>query len=360
MVSQQDRELFSVDDELDLYFLGPFEGCLEDPTFRASTVHFLITQCRFEQAIEMAIPLIGTDEDAWFLFACAWGALAEGQTDRAVELYAQAEDLASAHNWFNFRASFVFDDEGAPRPVFPFLSPLDFPDAHEPFLFEGTLVAEVAELLRMGDWPKTLMLHRQARAESQQLVSDLSFWIEQILHLDFQCARTALKGMSLFTVERDDALRYLTLLFSCDEYLESALEVFWRLNAEWGFSVPAGEVVTYLYYLLSRDDQALEFANRCLDRDQGSVVAGNIKGLLLTERGQWYAADEQWRRTLRASPNRGATYLVLGWQALNYQSEDIALRYFLEAAHIGDNPFAAAKSLELSYKLLPGSPRSSL
>lgn len=316
-------------------------------------VHFLVTQRRFDQAVEAAMPLIGTDEDAWFLFACAWRALARGNIDEALGLYRQAEELASAHNWFDFRASFVFDNEGYPCPVFPFVSPFDFPEAHEPFLFEGTLVAEVAELLRVGEWPQTLQLHRRRRRETEQLLADLTFWIEQVIHLDFQSARTALKGMSLFTVERDQALRYLTVLFSCDEYLEAALEVLWRLNEEWGFSLPAGEVLCYLHYLLSQDDSAMEFAEACLEIDKGSVIAGNLRALLLTDRGQWFEADEQWRATLEATPNRGATYLVLGWQALKFQSEDIAIRYFMEAAHIGDNPFAASKSLELSYKLLP-------
>lgn len=337
-------------------FLHPFEDCLEEPAFRASMVHFLITQGRFEQAVEIATPLIGTDDDAWFLFARAWWTLDQGDFEGAMTLYGQAEELASAHNWFGFQASFLFDNDGAPCPVFPFVSPLDFPDAHEPFLFEGTLVAQVAEALRTGNWPDSLILHRKARAQTEELLADLAFWVEQVLHLDFQSARTALKGMSLFTVEKDQALRYLTLLFSCDDYLESALEVFWRLNQEWGFSQPAVEVITYLYYLLSRDEKAMESAEYCLRRDKASVIGGNIKALLLTERGHWYAADEQWRRTLEAAPNRGATYLVLGWQALNYRSEEIALRYFLEAAHIGDNPFAASKSLELSYKLLPWGP----
>lgn len=341
-----------MEDELKLFFTQPFEHCLEEPSFRASVVHFLVTLRRFDQAVEVATPLIGTEEDAWFLFALSWQALAQGEFDRALELYGEAQELASAHNWFDFRASFVFDDFGDPRPVFPFVSPFDFPDAHEPFLFEGTFVAEIAEKLRQGEWTETLHLHRKTKGTTQRLFADLSFWIEQVLHLDFQSARTALKGMSLFTVERDEALRYLTVLFSCDEYLESALEVFWRLNEEWGFNVSAGEVICYLYYLLSRDEEALDFAERCLSEDPASVVAGNIRALILTERGLWFAADNQWERTLEAAPDRGATYLVLGWQALNFQSEDIALRYFLEAAHIGDNPFAASKSLEMSYRWL--------
>lgn len=339
-----------MDDELLMYFAEPFEACLEEPVFRASFVHFLITEKRFDQAVEFATPLIGTGEDSWYLFARAWQSLARGDFDTALRLHAEAQELASVFNWFDFQASFLFDDDGCPLPIFPFVSPFDFPDGHEPFLFEGSFVAELADLLREGDWPTVLLQHRRARKQSEELFDDLAFWIEQILHLDFHNARTALKGMSLFTVERDDALRYLTVLFSCDENLESALEVFWRLNADWGFRQPLAEVITYLNYLLGRDDAALEVAEKCLKAHPDSVVAGNIKALILSDRGFWHLADQQWRRTLESAPSRAATYLVLGWQALALQRDDIATRYFLEAAHIGDNPHAAVKSLELAYR----------
>lgn len=341
-----------MDDELLLYFAEPFEVCLEEPVFRASFVHFLITEKRFDQAVEFATPLIGTGEDAWYLFARAWQALARGHFDVALRLHAEAQEQASVCNWFDFQASFLFDDDGSPLPIFPFVSPFDFPDGHEPFLFEGSFVAELAEMLREGDWPTLLLRHRHAQKQSQELFEGLAFWVEQILHLDFHNARTALKGMSLFTVERDDALRYLTVLFSCDENLEAALEVFWRLHADWGSPRALTEVVTYLYYLLGQDDSALEFAEACLKLHRGSVICGNVKALILSERGFWHQADSQWRTTLEAAPDRGATYLVLGWQALALQQEDIATRYFLEAAHIADNPHAAAKSLELSFRSL--------
>lgn len=339
-----------MDDDLLLNIEESFEICLEDPIFRSSLVHFLVTQGRFEQAVEVSLPLIGTSEEAWFLFARAWQTLALGEIDEALALYRTAEELGSAFNWFDFKASFLFDDEGCPLPIFPFASPLDFPDGHEPFLFEGTFVAELADMLREGDWPRALLAHRKAKNQSQELIADLSFWIEQILHLDFQNARTALKGMSLFTVDRDEALRYLAVLFSCDENLEAGLEIIWRLNADWGFTVAGGEVVAYLYYLLGQDDQALEMCERCLEQEPASVVAGNIRALILSERGFTYAADEQWRKTLELAPERGATYLVLGWQALILGRESVAMRYFLEAAHLGDNPFAASKSLEFGLR----------
>lgn len=341
-----------MDDELLMYFAEPFEACLEEPVFRASFVHFLITEKRFDQAVDFAAPLIGSGEDAWYLFARAWQCLSRGDFDSALRLHAEAQELASVFNWFDFQASFLFDDDGCPLPIFPFVSPFDFPDGHEPFLFEGTFVAELADLLREGDWPTVLLQHRRARRQSEEMFTDLAFWIEQILHLDFHNARTALKGMSLFTVERDDALRYLTVLFSCDENLEAALEVFWRLNYDWGFNQPLAEVVTYLNYLLGRDDAAMETAEKCLELFPTSVISANIKALILSDRGFWYQADELWRKTLEVAPDRGATYLVLGWQALSLQRDDIATRYFLEAAHIGDNPYAASKSLELSYRCM--------
>ncbi len=330
-----------------LYFGEAFEICLEEPTFRASFVHFLITDGRFDQAVEMATPLIGTGEDAWYLFARSWQCLAEGDFDSALRLHAEAREQASVVNWFDFQASFLFDDDGQPLPIFPFVAPFDFPDGHEPFLFEGSFVAELAELLRDGDWPQVLLRHRRTRQQSMELFHDLAFWVEQILHLDFHNARTALKGMSLFTVEKDDALRYLTVLFSCDENLEAAQEVLWRLNRDWGFQRPLAEVVTYINYLLGQDDAALEMADRCLLGYKDSVICGNIKALILSERGFWYEADRQWRKTMSAAPDRAVTYLVLGWQSLALGCEDVATRYFLEAAHIGDNPHAAAKSLDL-------------
>lgn len=335
------------DEELWLYFGEAFEICLEEPAFRASFVHFLITERRFEQAVEMATPLVGTGEDAWYLFARSWQCVAQGDLDTALRLHAEACELASVVNWFDFQASFLFDDDGRPLPIFPFVSPFDFPDGHEPFLFEGSVVAEMADLLREGDWPQVLLHHRQSRPQSMELFHDLAFWVEQILHLDFHNARTALKGMSLFTVEKDDALRYLTVLFSCDENLEAAQEVLWRLNQDWGFQRPLAEVITYLDYLLGQDDAALDMADKCLVRYKDSVICGNIKALILSERGLWHLADKQWRKTMHAAPDRAVTYLVLGWQALALGRDEIATRYFLEAAHIGDNPHAAAKSLDL-------------
>ncbi len=341
-----------MDDDLLIFFAEPFEACLEEPAFRASFVHFLITRKRFDQAVEMAVPLLGTGEDSWYLFARSWQALGQGDFDTALRLHAEAQELASVINWFDFQASFLFDDEGYPLPIFPFVSPFDFPDGHEPFLFEGTFVAELAELLREGEWPAILLRHRQTRPQSESLVADLAFWIEQVLHLDFHSARSALKGMSLFTVDRDDGLRYLTVLFSCDENMEAAIEVFWRLNVDWGYPQAITEVVAYLYYLLGNDDLALETAEAGLKRHPVSVICGNIRALLLSERGLWYAADEQWRETMRLAPDRGATHLVLGWQALSLHQDDIATRYFLEAAHIGDNHYAAGKSLEMVYRCL--------
>lgn len=339
-----------MEDELEIYFAEPFEACLEEPVFRASFVHFLITERRFDQAVECAMPLIGTGEDSWFLFARAWQELSRGRIDAALELHTKAQEQASVFNWFDFQASFLFDDDGCPLPIFPFVSPFDFPDGHEPFLFEGSFVAELADRLREGDWPMVLLKHRKTRKQSEELFDDLAFWVEQILHLDFHNARMALKGMSLFTVERDDALRYLTVLFSCDENLESALEVFWRLHADWGFRRSLCEVLTYLHYLLGRDDAALEFAHVCLQRHPDSVICGNVRALILSDRGFWHMADTQWRETMEKAPDRGATYLVLGWQALGLQREDIATRYFLEAAQVGDNPHAAVKSLEMAYR----------
>ncbi len=337
-----------MDDELLMYFAEPFEACLEEPVFRASFVHFLVMERRFDQAVEFATPLIGTGEDAWYLFARSWQAVAQGDYDSAVRLHKEAQELGSSNNWFDFEASFVFDDDGNPLPIFPFVSPFDFPDGHEPFLFEGSFVAEVAELLREGDWPAVLLKHRKRKRHSQELFEDLSYWIEQIMHLDFHSARMSLKGMSLFTVEKDDAMRYLTLLFSCDENLEAALEVFWRLNADWGFYPALAEVVSYLNYLLGRDDAALEMAEACLKDDPAAVIAGNVRALILSERGFWHLADQQWRSTMELAPDRSATYLVLGWQSLALGRDEIAARYFVEAMEIGDNPYASVKSLELA------------
>ncbi len=334
-----------MDDELMFYIEEPFEICLEDPLFRASFVHFLVAERRFEQAVEFALPLVGTTEEAWFLYARAWYTLAHGQIDEALELYRTAEERGSDFNWFDFRASFHFDDEGAPLPVFPFVSPLDYPDAHEPFLFEGSYVFKIADMLREGDWPKALRTHRRAKKKTLTLAEDLSFWIEQVLHLDFQGARTALKGMSLFTVERDEALRYLTVLFSSDDHLEAALEIFWRLKTDWGPNVALSEVVAYLQYLLSNDEETIEACEECLAVDPSSVIAGNLRALLLSEKGHLFAADDQWQRTLALNPERGATYLVIGWQALLLGQDGVAMRYFLEASHLGDNPYAAIKSL---------------
>ena len=346
-----------MEDEVELLFLEPFENCLEDPIFRASFVHYLVIEQHFDLAVECSLPLLGTGQDGWYLFARAWQSLSEGHIDEAKRLYDSAQEVMSDLNWFDYRSSFKFDDSGRPLPCFPFFSPFDHPDSHEPYLYEGTEVAELAEHLRLGEWPRVLAWHREDPVGAAEMAVDICHWVEQILHLDFQQSRTALQGMSLFNVDRDDSLRYLTVLFSCDENLEAALEIFWRLRAEMGHveevsATPAwraySELVSYCYYLMGRDQDSMEVAQECLLRHRDSVICGNLYALLLVDQGKWMAANLQWRKTLQAAPHRGATFLVLGTQAQAMGESDVACRYFLEAAHLGDSPLGASKSLRQS------------
>lgn len=302
---------------------------------RVSLVVTLLKGGMFEQALEHSLPLIGTEHTAWFLYARAWHNLAHGKTTDALRLLRIAYGcLREEHRWE--APTFSFTEQGKPRLVPPFHSPLAYSrdggasgGETEALSYAGAIFHE--------DWLELLTDIGRNIREYKELFITVVKSIEKVIHHDVETVSAAVPVIDLDEADEVGGGSFLMLTLMSNSHLRMVTETLWRICADWNFPLYLCEIVAYLAYLQEDDDTALEMSELGLQEDPGSLVCGNVRALAFNRQGKVYLADEQWRETLLFNPDRSATYLVLGHQALCSGGLDPALRYFQEALLVGDN-----------------------
>lgn len=304
---------------------------------RAALVMSLLHEGLIDLAVEESMALIGTKHSAWFLYARAWSHLAKGSTQEAELLLRQAFDLSGIEYEVKGPPAFAFSEGGNPRLLPPFNSTNLLLGGEGVGHFDEAEILGYIPAIYEEDW---IELHsdigRNIR-EYKLVFDDVCRCIEGVMHHDAETVSTAVDAADIEESFSARGNSFLLLTLSSVERLQMVADTLWRVCADWNSPLSLCEITAYLHYLLEDDEIALNLAETGLVRDEASVISGNVRALVLNRLGRVYSADEQWRETLRLAPDRSATYLVLGHQALCAGGLDPALRYFQEAVLIGDN-----------------------
>jgi tetratricopeptide (TPR) repeat protein len=316
---------------------------LDKADFRASMVVTLLQGGLYDQALQHSLPLIGTAYSPWFLYVRAWHYLSKGEVQDAFRLLSEAYlSLEPKKRQGLFQPNgFSFNEDGKPRLLPPFNSPVAYtfpaaaawPDDADALHYPTAIFHE--------DWLDLLSDINSNIREYKTVFRALTVCVERVLHHDVETVRAAVASAEFDEEPRLKHNYFLLLSLLSETQLRMVAETLWRLTADWGHPLYLCEVVSYLFYLLDDDEVAMPLAVQGLETDPSSVVCGNIRALVFNRTGRPYLADEQWRSTLELNPDRSATYLVLGHQALCNGGLEPALRYFQEALLIGDNPLEA-------------------
>jgi tetratricopeptide (TPR) repeat protein len=320
---------------------------LDKAEFRAAMVVNLLQGGLYEQALEHSLPLVGTPHSPWFLYARAWHYVSQGKTQEGIQLLSEAflglrperrEGLARP-------SGFSFNENGKPRLLPPFNTPLSYSYASAAKWPHSSETLGYPEAIVDEDWLNLLSDINSNIREYKKVFRGLSQCAERVLHHDVETVRAAVA-----TAEFDDQPNlqhnyFLLLSLLSEDQLRLVAETLWRVTADWGHPIYLCEVVSFFFYLLDEDEVALKLSTRGVEIDPASVVCGNIRALIFNRTDRPHLADEQWRTTLELNPERSATYLVLGHQALCAGGFEPAMRYFQEATVIGDNPLEADRFL---------------
>lgn len=310
--------------------------------FRVALVLALLKEGLYEQAAEQAVPLVGTEHDAWFLYARAWHYLSlgrPGEADRTLsDAYARAGQSACAN--------FSFTERGRPKLTPPFHSPYQYGDPTAPSLPDDAEFLNYSTAIFRLDCCALLSDISRNIREYKQVFKGVALCIEKIIHHDSETVAAALGACEIDHYQEGRGNSFLLLAVLTDAHLKLVAEALWRVCLDWNYPETLCEVVSYLHFILEEDEIALELADRGLRKNRANLICGNVRALVLNRGGVVYHADKQWRETLRLNPQRSATNLVLGHQALVVGALDVALRYFHEAVATGDNPVEAERFLE--------------
>lgn len=326
---------------------------LDKAEFRACMVVTLLQGGLYEQALQHSLPLVGTPYSPWFLHARAWHYVSLGQTRDGLRLLSEAFETLNPERRVGLAqpTGFSFNENGKPRLTPPFNSPLSYScDATATWPNSDTL--GYPEAIVEEDWLGLLRDINSNIREYKKVFRGLSLCTERVLHHDVETVRAAVASAEFDDEPNLQHNYFLLLTLLSENQLQLVAETLWRLTADWGHPIYLCEVVSFFYYLLDEDEVALELSNRGLQKDPSSVVCGNVRALVFNRTNRPYLADEQWRNTLRHNPQRSATYLVLGHQALCTGGFEPAMRYFQEATVIGDNPLEADRFLSAALECI--------
>ncbi|MFA5507328.1 MAG: hypothetical protein WC314_20450 [Vulcanimicrobiota bacterium] len=320
---------------------------LDSSEYRASVVVTLIKGGLYERALELSLPLIGTTHSAWFLYARAWHYVSLGDFHQALRALHDAYAVLDPERLFEVDrpTGFTFNSDGNPRITSPFNTPLTYGDGVDMVWPESEERLSYRNAICYGDWLQLLTdINRNIR-EYKAIFESMARRVEQVLHHDIETVRSAVASFELDTEVHYKGNFFLWLSLLSDESLHMVAETLWRVAANWNYPLDLCEITSYFFYLLEENKTALQLAESGLRTDPTSVVCGNVRALALNDLEQPYRADEQWRETLAYNPDRSATFLVLGHQALCAGGLNPALRYFQEAMVVGDNPLEAERFL---------------
>jgi len=320
---------------------------MDSPEFRASVVVTLLKGGLYEQALELSLPLVGTTHSPWFLYTRSWHYLSRGESQQAFRVLTDAYKSLDPDRTDegDEPAGFSFNSNGQPRLTSPFSTPLAYGNGSEVQWPDNGEHLGYANAIFHEDWLALFEdINRNIR-EYKEVFASLTKCVERVIHHDSETVRAAVASAEFDeeTNYRENYFLLLTLL--SEEHLRLVADTLWRVTSDWNNPLDLCEVVCFLFYLLEEDKTAMTLAELGLEQDRSSVVCGNIRACILNDSGRPYMADEQWRETLALSPDRSATYLVLGHQALCTGGVEPALRYFQEALVVGDNPLEAERFL---------------
>lgn len=316
---------------------------------RIRQVISLLRAARFEQAVSYSMPLVATEHSAWFLYARAWQEFSERRYREADNLLLEAYKLRAGAEFSGDPSELAFSLDNLGRPKLPplFGSPRKPSSVAPEGAGQEREASHFCLTLMAGEVPGLVREFRRVPKSYQKGFRSVVVAVELLLHHELSTVGTALKA--LISEGRIPVNRSFIRLFSRPlrrTQLEALAEALWRLSHEWSGELPVWELASYLHYLLGDELTARELAERGLKIDSASLICGNVRALALNRVGRSFLADEQWRATLSLRPERSATYLVLGYQALMAGALEPALRYFHEAYLIGDNTEEAAQLMD--------------
>ena len=288
----------------------------------------------FNEAVRQALPLVGTEMSPWFLYARAWQELSDGDVEEAQKILDEARNMMESSSDKSVSRGFSFNWRGQPKFTALFRVSIDGESKMVSLEIEELVPGfDCGEAILMEDSSALLFDIKHNIRAYKQLFANSSFLLERVMHHELQTLPFALEASDKSGAA--DAL--LRLVFSSESFLRLSAETFWKVAQDWDDCLALKEVTSYSFYLLEEDEGALSIADQVLSKNPKSLIAGNVRALVLNRRGSAYLADEQWRTTLTLNPNRSSTYLILGHQSLCSGALEPALRYFQEAVVVGDN-----------------------
>lgn len=342
-----------MDQNIDLKIKEIIRISLDSAEFRASVVVTLLRGGFYEQALEHSLPLVGTAHSPWFLYVRAWHYLYQGRVQDALKLLTEAYlALDPEKRRGEALPRFSFNEDGRPRLLPPFNSPLDYDSPTESGWPNCSDTLNYPAKIFHEDWVGLLKDINSNIREYKSVFRNLTTCVERVLHHDAETVRAAVASGEFDDEPKLKDNYFLLLTFLSQDHLKMVAETLWRLATNWKHPLYLCEVTSFLFFMLESDEIALELATHGVQKDRASVICGNIRALIFNRTGRPYLADEQWRETLSLNPDRSATYLVLGHQSLCAGGLNPAMRYFQEALVVGDNPSESERFLSAAMECL--------
>jgi len=326
-----------LDQNIDKRVKNIFRISLDRSEMRVSIVGVLLGSGLFHQAVDQSLPLIGTKHMVWFLYARAWQQVENGAVQDAERILAEVYKLLNEQGTRWSATGFSFTEQGLPKLHPPFNYHVRYREATEAMSNGEADLLDYPTAMFQEDWLALLTDINHNIREYKTLFRNVAACLEKVLHHEIDTLGAAVGALDLEEDSLTDGSSFLLMAFMSHQHLQMTADTLWRICADWNFPQDLCEITSFLHYLLEDDPAALDLAERGLNAAKGSLLCGNVRALILNRAGQAYLADEQWRETLSLNPDRSATYLVLGHQALCAGGLEPALRYFQEAVVLGDN-----------------------
>ena len=291
---------------------------------RAQLALRLIESGEYEQALQAALPLVGTAFQCCFLFARAWQLRETGDVETARQVL--AESLAQLQPKLDLETGpfLFFKADGTIAHLEEFYR-LTLPERvfSEARLDDSELSRIAASVLSTEDSlkrPFTAMTLKKIYRQLRPLVP--------VCVSPYEVARAAFQPEAL---PGNLYWEFLCQRFESRQTIESTAQELLVLHSIHGPSFSLSGLVGFFLAIAERYEECLAISDALLDEHPKNCVAGNLRALALHRTGRPWLAQEQWRVTLKACPYESLNYVFLGLIALENGTQDVSIRFLHEA-----------------------------
>lgn len=314
---------------------------------RAQLTLRLIESGDYEQALQAALPLVGTDFQCCFLFARAWQLRAAGELEMAQQVLAESLAQLQPELALESKTCHFFESDGAVAYLEDFSLPT-LPDSN---LLEARL--SYSELSRIAE----LVLSTEETLERPFSQLTIKKIYRQLRPLIPVCVSPYEVAKAAFLREAWPGNPYWNFL--CERFetrgaIESTADELLLLHGIHGPSFSLSGLAGFFLAIADRYEECLAVSDALLERHPKSLVAGNLRALALHRTRRPWLAQEQWRVTLKTRPYESLSNVVLGLLALENGATDSSFRFLHEAVLCEDDEgFGLATGcLEMLYDLM--------